>query len=330
MNRLIKIFCCLLLLFPFSVSLYAKHKKKKKAPMQQNAPQSGPLFIPAYSLNTIINLDSKEIREAIGQFPSKEYQIFKTSNQESFYVDKNTNDLIKKQIKKGNTWETHLKQLIQQYVKPGSTVLDIGAHIGTHTVTLSKSVGPGGSVVAFEPQPKIFRELFLNMALNNLSNVSFFWGGVGNKMGKIELSPLVPDNEAGTGLWGGTGKFVDLVSIDSFHFNNVSLMKIDVEGQELAVLEGAKETILRERPVILIEIQGGYDSSNAPPQIREMIQATIKNMEDLGYHVEKIIGHDYLALPKAQETINEFNASERLEASVENSPSEETELVEVK
>lgn len=159
-------------------------------------------------------------------------------------------------------------------------------------------MGNTGTVFAFEPQPKIFRELFLNMALNELSNIWFFYGGVGDKMGQIELSPIVQGNEGGTGLWGGTGKFVPLVTIDSLNLKNVSLMKIDVEGQENAVLDGAKETILRERPVILIEIMGGHDADTAPPEIRQKIQHTIQKLEDLNYSVHKIVTHDYLAVPK--------------------------------
>ena len=253
----------ILFLLPFSCNLYTKHKYKPKYPK----PQLVNAYPTPYSLDSIICEQNSEILQFIQNFPYSEYQIC-FANPSRFYMDINTTDYIKNSLKKGYVWEPHINQLIFQYALPGSTALDIGAHIGTHTFILSQAVGNTGTVFAFEPQPKIFRELFLNMALNELSNIWFYYGGVGDKMGQIELSPLVQGNEAGTGLWGGTGKFVPLITIDSLKLEKclASATKIDVEGQENAVLDGAKETMLRERPVILIEIMGGFDADTASPE----------------------------------------------------------------
>jgi FkbM family methyltransferase len=177
-------------------------------------------------------------------------------------------------------------------------VLDVGAHIGTHTIKLAKAVGPSGRVIAFEPQPKIFRELFMNMKINQLKNVTFYWAGVGATVGQIELSPLVATNEGGTGLDGGTGRFVELLTIDSLHLQNVSLMKIDVEGMEDQALEGAKETIASNRPAIVIEIQGGNNFANAPQEVRQKIMHTLDKLDNMGYRVTQLDIHDWLAVPK--------------------------------
>ncbi len=247
-------------------------------------------------IDVIFAENKDEIIQFVYEFPQQEYKIYSVWNSGRFYLD-SINDAIKSPLRKGYQWEPHIVDLIKKHTVPGTLALDIGAHIGTQTLALAKAVGDSGHVLAFEPQPKIFRELFLNMHLNGMKNVSFFWAGVGSHEGKVELSPFTNGNEGGTGLYGGTGTFVQLMTIDSLRLENVSLVKIDVEGKENEVLAGAKETILRCRPVILIEIMGGHDVATATQEVREKIQETIRILENMKYTVKKIQTHDYLALP---------------------------------
>lgn len=263
----------------------------------------GSYFFAGYSqdlsklpLERIHSNNSDEIVSYIQNFCFKDYKIYSVDHWGSFYVD-GLNDTIKNHIRYGWIWEPYIVSLIEKYAQSGTIMLDIGAHIGTHTVTMAHLAGPTGRVLAFEPQPKIFRELFYNMHLNGVNNVDFFWAGVGDHEGDIELSPFTMFNEGGTGLYGGTGKFVDLITIDSLNLENVSLIKMDVEGQEDQVLAGARETILRCKPVILIEIMGGYVFETAPMEIRERILHTMQIVENMGYSLERVHSHDYLALP---------------------------------
>jgi FkbM family methyltransferase len=240
--------------------------------------------------------NSNEIVQYIQQFPFKKYKVYSVANWGSFYVDV-PNDTIKNHIRYGWIWEPYIVSLIEKYAQSGTIMLDIGAHIGTHTLTMAQLAGPSGRVLAFEPQPKIFRELFYNMHLNGVNNVDFFWAGVGDHMGEIELSPFMMFNEGGTGLYGGTGKFVELLTIDSLNLENISLIKMDVEGQEDQVLAGARETILRCKPVMLIEIMGGHVFETASTEIRERILHTMQIVESMGYSLERVHQHDYLAVP---------------------------------
>lgn len=242
--------------------------------------------------------NQKEMIEFVKQFPKENYQIYTVPGEGSFYLD-DINDYIKGVLRSGKQWEPHIKELILTYAQPNSTVLDIGAHIGTHALAMSQQVGPKGRVLVFEPQPKIFRELFLNANLNQANNIYFYPVAVGNHKGSIELSPLRPGNEAGTSLiGGGEGKFVPLITIDSLKLDNVSLMKIDVEAQEDLVLEGARKTIRRCRPVIIIEIRGEYRLESAPPDVKNQILYTISQLEKMGYSVSYLgQAADYLALP---------------------------------
>ena len=220
-------------------------------------------------------------------------------------------DFIKSNILAGGqSWEPHIASMIIKYAKPGSTVIDAGAHIGTHSITMSRCVGSEGNVWVFEPQPKIFRELFMNMALNGSKNIHFFLGGLGSKIETIELCEFTDSNEAGTPLnydlgfqpenWEckGSGHFADIIPLDSLELTNVSLIKIDVEGMEDYVIEGAVKTILANKPVILIEILGGVIPENTSPKNQKLIEERIRKIESLGYDVKRVMHWDYLAMPK--------------------------------
>lgn len=262
----------------------------------------------------VISSHCQEMLQYIAQFPYSEYHVKRVilfPYEQFFYIDC-IEDHIKNSLERGYAWETHIAKLIMQYARPGSKVLDVGAHIGTHSLTMAKCVGENGEVLAFEPQPKIFRELFLNMKLNKINNASCYWVAVGDENGTIETSNFAPLNEGGTPLiipnlsmnnWsynplGGTGIFVDLITIDSLNLENVSLIKIDVEGMENAVLDGARETILRNKPIIIIEIMGGYIPETAPRKIVEQIEFTKLKVQNLGYKLIRVVGWDYLAIPK--------------------------------
>lgn len=254
------------------------------------------------NFQTIQGTNPEEICDFIRNFPFQNYEAITVgsfSGHDSFYVDP-IPDYIKNDIRSGRFWEPHVSGYVLKYSRPGSIAVDIGAHIGSHTLTMSRGVGPYGKVIAFEPQPKTFRELVLNMSLNNCSNIVYFWGAAGNEPKIVELDPLNSANEGTAGIGhGGTGKFVKQITLDSLELYNVSLIKIDVEGMEDQVLEGATQTILRNKPVILIEIAGGQLPESAPPHIRDEIYRRVKMVEDFGYEVERIMNHwDYLAIPK--------------------------------
>jgi len=68
--------------------------------------------------------------------------------------------------------------LLRQIIKPGMTVVEAGANIGTHTVAFAKAVGATGRVLTFEPQRTVFHMLCGNLALNGLSNVQAINGGL--------------------------------------------------------------------------------------------------------------------------------------------------------
>jgi len=241
----------------------------------------------------------------------KIYKVYKTY-QGKFCLEKQSKDWIKNLLKKGWIWEKHVVQSILRFSRKGSTVVDIGAHIGTHTVSMSKAVGEKGTVIAFEPQIKIYQELLVNLELNQLTNVRANLTALGSRFGYIKMDAPKLGNEGSVGFSIGlpkSGNIVELRTLDSYNLNNVSLIKMDVEGVEDMVLAGAKKTILRNKPVILIEITGHttdipVDKSNTKELVRRELlsrkkkKGTIQFLKNLGYLLPLKRGYDYVAIHK--------------------------------
>lgn len=228
-------------------------------------------------------------------FPFGDYEIHEVPGVGAFFLDSPT-DVIKDVLRQGRVWEPHIVKLLEAHIVPGSTAIDVGAHIGTHTVTMSRLVGRCGHVYAFEPQARIHRELVKNLELNHVCNATALRCAVGATPGVVELTPPPVGNVGATAIGTG-GEKVELRTLDSFGFRNVSLLKIDVECFEDEVLNGARETIVDNRPTIIVEIMTGYRMVVAPPATKERIQHTISYIEGLGYSVSNIRHFDYLAIP---------------------------------
>lgn len=236
----------------------------------------------------------------INDFPFSTYPIVEVTEQGLFYIDE-IDDYIKDYLRANIPWEKNIQKLIQHFVIPGTVAIDIGAHIGIHTVTMSKCVGLFGKVFSFEPSRKIYREQCLNLALNQCGNVYPIRCALGKEKGIIQVVSSHPYNEGGSYVLkeqGGENTAV-IIPLDDLQLTNISFMKIDVENMEADVLDGAVATILNNRPVMLIEIQGNLQR---PEQLGEdsqlMKQESITKILNLGYRLERIgMTDDYLAFP---------------------------------
>lgn len=159
--------------------------------------------------------------------------------------------------------------LLGQLLKPGDVVFDVGANIGTHTLSFASLVQANGFVYSFEPQRIAFEFLSANILLNNLLNVFPMHVGVSDKPGEIlvpMINPRVQTNSGAFAIEGhGFGDSVRLITLDSIIVNRLNLIKIDVEGMEIKVLEGAKQLISKFRPIIFVE---NNNRENSKPLIR--------------------------------------------------------------
>jgi FkbM family methyltransferase len=166
-------------------------------------------------------------------------------------------NLAKRNLRKG---EPELR-LLGRLARPGALSIDVGANKGVYSYLLSRITD---RVTAFEPNPKMYWVLSRSVPVN----VDTYNVALSNEEGEAEM--ILPVQRSGRySNQGGTlqpRKMEDsdkeLGSIrvaqrrlDAFGFKGVTFIKIDVEGFELEVLEGARETLARERPTLLVEIE---------------------------------------------------------------------------
>jgi FkbM family methyltransferase len=153
----------------------------------------------------------------------------------------------------------------------GVVAVDCGANIGTHTVEWAKLMTGWGSVTAIEAQERIYYALAGNVTINNCFNAKLIHATVGNangmtkipqpdylipaSFGSLELRPRKTPEDIGQKIDYTDRALVPVraMTIDSLALKRVDLLKVDVEGMEREVLEGAKRTIRQFLPVIIIE-----------------------------------------------------------------------------
>lgn len=164
-----------------------------------------------------------------------------------------------------NEWEFGL---LSRFVKPGDTAVDVGANLGGYTVRLSELVGAQGVVHAFEPIPRTFRLLKHNVErLGTSRNVVLHQAAASDVSGRAEIHlPLegkLPNYYTASLEGRGMGP-VRVVSVRTTTLDNalaecprVAFLKVDAEGAEWHVLQGARALLRQSHPVILCEIGGG-------------------------------------------------------------------------
>jgi FkbM family methyltransferase len=157
-------------------------------------------------------------------------------------------------------YEPGTTRLLRKRVRPGQTVIDLGAGLGYFTLCLSDWVGQKGRVVAFEADPRNADMVRANVRLNRCENVDVIKKAVSNRAGSLRLyrtafnrgmNRIYPsiycDKEAPVEI--------EAISLDEYAAGNldrVDFIKMDVEGAEALALEGMKETLARNRHIGLL------------------------------------------------------------------------------
>eukprot|EP00277_Geminigera_cryophila_P003414 CAMPEP_0179433806 /NCGR_PEP_ID=MMETSP0799-20121207/18148_1 /TAXON_ID=46947 /ORGANISM="Geminigera cryophila, Strain CCMP2564" /LENGTH=459 /DNA_ID=CAMNT_0021212009 /DNA_START=296 /DNA_END=1674 /DNA_ORIENTATION=+ len=176
-------------------------------------------------------------------------------------------------------WAEEEVRLFARFVHPGDTVIDAGAHIGSLSLPLARLVGPNGRVVSFEPTAEVYKALALNIAVNGLSGyVTPVLAALGSTHGHLAVPHLSMHrilNSGQTALrhttttttttkttashpQGGGGMASarrEVMSLDMFELPSLAFIKIDVQGMELEVVQGAAATLSRCLPVVYLEAE---------------------------------------------------------------------------
>ncbi len=264
------------------------------------------LIEPKHLKEPIEKTSETTLYDFLSTYPSKNYKVHHNPHYGKIIALPNQLDeMPRRNILRGNIHESHVYHLIKKHIRPGTTVIDVGAHMGHYTIPFSRYAGPNGLVIAFEPQRSVFWELAMNATLNHLNNVKLYNYALSNEEKysfMLHDAPVM--NKVGFLNSGenkisdsGKGNRVKIKTLDSFNFTNVSLIKIDVEGLEIDVIEGSKDTIARYKPILLVEICGGNPLETASNAMKKIIYSKIDAIENLGYKVNHIRGHDYIATP---------------------------------
>ncbi|NES66830.1 MAG: FkbM family methyltransferase [Okeania sp. SIO2D1] len=163
-------------------------------------------------------------------------------------------------------YELPIQEAMQKYLRSGDVFYDIGANVGFFSTIAGKLVNDSGQVYAFEPAPANLYAIKHNIQLNGFSNTEVLEKAVSQKSGKGEL---LLGNYSGSHTLSTTDKSsnhkkyhsrisVDIISIDDLIEQQAikppSVVKIDVEGAELDVIEGMCQTIQKFKPVLIYEI----------------------------------------------------------------------------
>jgi FkbM family methyltransferase len=158
--------------------------------------------------------------------------------------------------------------IMRAFLKPGNTVIDVGANIGDLTLPISQMVGDTGKVYAIESHPEVFNILCANLALNQLRNVMPINAFVTANATTDTASPVWGQYAYVSNRWA-----TRFVAIDDLELEALDLVKVDVDGKELEVLQSGAMQIERFRPIIYFE----NDSKELSPALLSFV------MKDLGY-----------------------------------------------
>ncbi len=192
-----------------------------------------------------------------------------------------------KSFPKDNPHERGETQFLESVVEEGMNAIDIGANIGITSMAIARKIGKGGKVYSFEPAPEYFNILRKNISLNGLEDV-------------VNVRELAVTDQVGracfcqkglsTGIVFAEGveRFkVRTISLDRFlneeRIERIDLINMDCEGSELMALQGARETLRRNRLLIFCEIHHDFLR-----QLGQSVEDVVAYLQSLGFHVQGV------------------------------------------
>ena len=180
------------------------------------------------------------------------------------------------------------------FLPSGGVAIDVGANLGEWAVPMAKAAGSSGHVLCFEPNPHVAEALARTLRINNLPHARVLQEAVSSRAGTAQL--IVETEHSGLSRLGAPAAGQRAVSVETRRLDDavaalglgrVDLIKIDVEGHERDVVEGARETLRHFGPAVVIE--SGHESA-------EDRRALADTLEQLGYEMICAV-HHYGALP---------------------------------
>jgi len=216
-----------------------------------------------------------------------------------YLLDHYNEDNISVRVKEDGVWGSDYNSLCSKFIRPGSTVLDIGANLGSWGLEIAR-MHPNCEIHAFEPQKKKFYQLCANIYINDLDNVTAHRVAMTDSAAK-EL-PFIINFDSNNGSsrleceairsFGCALKskvMVPSCTLDSMNLTNISFIKMDVEGHEISVLKGAVKTLKNNNyPMLAFE---SWDD----PWAKDIQNELLDYVLSLGYVCVHIGDSEYVA-----------------------------------
>ena len=252
-----------------------------------------------FAINRVEKQPSKCFRTTVST--QERAQLYETSTGRYYLPTDAPQDHVISCIKSGGVFEPEVVETARAYIRPGSTVLDVGANFGQMSVLFSRFVGAGGQVHSFEADPFVYELFQKTLAANNCQNVTAHLGAVYDRPNQ-QLFYRVQDftRVQAYGAYGidpnaTAGRTVKTLTIDGLNINTpISFMKVDIQGSDLFALRGAVETIKRHRMPIIFEFEQQFQT-----EFGTSFQDYVDFVNSISYRFEKLIMDiNYLIVPR--------------------------------
>lgn len=179
------------------------------------------------------------------------------------------------------TWEASKRRLFERTVKPEDVIYDIGANVGYYTLSAA-AAAPRGRVIAFEPLPRNLAYLRKHVEMNRLTNVEIIAAAVSDTEGTATFDDSW--NHA-MGRLSDKGRLaVRTVAIDAFDLPPPKVVKMDIEGGEVAALRGMKRILTEHRPTVFLATHGD-----------EIEAKCLRLLREIGYRIETLDSREFIA-----------------------------------
>jgi FkbM family methyltransferase len=225
---------------------------------------------------------------------------------DSYTINVLDNDWVGGSIINGTPWEQHITFFLKRNLKKNSIFFDIGSNYGWHSITTSHLCE---KIYSFEPQKYVFEIQKDNISQNNIDNIELYNIGIGNKNEYREMNPINYNDSVNVGdlSVGIGGEKIEIKTIDSLNIDKVDFIKIDVQGYEKFVLEGGTNTLNKNKPILIIEME-----NHQLKKFNYDVTDLFNLIYDLGYYIYLLDYHypsDHICVHK--DNLDDFISNNR-------------------
>lgn len=219
-------------------------------------------------------------------------------NMDFAFIDTCNKDIISYNLITKGEFKSDFNEVCQKLIKENTSVLDIGANLGSFCIPLAKEFS-SCTFHSFEPQKMKYYQLCGNAYINNLNNITAHRIALIDSSYKKEL--IFNNNNSCLQKHGKSKETVPCCCLDDLKINNISFIKLDVEYCKLDILKGGEKTLKRNNyPYIVFEI---LDT----PWMFRLQKDLFNYLENIGYNIKSIGKYEYLAHGKHIDQCNLSN-----------------------